>query len=334
MKYEKGKLTLLDQTKLPEIVEYFTVNTVEQVFSAIRDMKVRGAPAIGICAAYGVCIAAQEYGKDLNRLKEAAEYICSARPTAVNLTWAVERVLKAAQREGDLLHNLESEADAIMLEDEQINRSIGENLLELLPENGCIMTYCNAGALATSKYGTATSPVYLGLERGRHLKVYACETRPRLQGARLTAFELREAGADVTLICDNNAANVLKEGNVDAVITGCDRVAANGDTANKVGTFALSILANYFKVPMYIAAPTPTIDFSVKTGKDIVIENRDEREVTELCRRKIAPEGIRALNPAFDITPTGNITAFVTEKGVFRHCELDKLKQLLCGDSR
>jgi methylthioribose-1-phosphate isomerase len=325
LKYDNGNLILLDQTKLPGSVEYVTLRTAEDVSRAIKDMIVRGAPAIGVSAAYGICVAARECGGDLERLKALAAKIREARPTATNLAWAVDRMLGALKQPGDMISNLEREAQAIMDEDVSINRRIGENLLTLLPQNGCIMTHCNAGALATTKYGTALSPIYVGLEQGRRFKVYACETRPRLQGSKLTAFELHEAGVDVTVICDNNAANVLKEGNVDAVITGCDRVAANGDAANKIGTFSLSILCKHFGVPFYIAAPTPTIDFSCSTGKDIVIEYRDESEVTLGFGARTAPEGVKALNPAFDVTPAENITAIVTEKGIFDASELKQL---------
>jgi methylthioribose-1-phosphate isomerase len=321
LKYDNGSIILLDQTRLPENVEYLTLSTAEQVYHAIKEMTVRGAPAIGVCAAFGVCVAARECGGDAGKLEAMAARIRGARPTATNLSWAVDRMLGVLCRQGDMIKNLEREAQAIMDEDVAINRKIGENLLRLLPENGCIMTHCNAGALATAKYGTALSPVYVGLETGRRFKVYACETRPRLQGSKLTAFELREAGVDVTVICDNNAANILKEGNVDAVITGCDRVAANGDAANKIGTFSLSILCRYFGIPFYIAAPTPTIDFSCKSGDDIEIEYRDESEVTLGLGMRTAPEGVRALNPAFDVTPAKNITAIVTEKGVFAASE-------------
>ncbi len=325
LKYDNGRLILLDQTKLPEKAEYITVDNTKQVYDAIKNMIVRGAPAIGVCAAYGVCIAARECGGDNEKLKELAEYICSARPTATNLSWAVGRMLGVLGKDGDIVANLEEEAGSIMKEDEAINRKIGENLLSLLPENGCIMTHCNAGSLATTKYGTALSPVYLGLERGRKFKVYACETRPRLQGSKITAFELSNAGVDVTVICDNNAANVLKSGDVDAVITGCDRVAANGDAANKVGTFSLSILCKHFGIPFYIAAPTPTIDFSSETGADIEIEQRDENEVAEGFGVRTVPKGVNVLNPAFDVTPAHNITAFVTEKGIFAP---ERLKEL------
>lgn len=317
LKYDDGKLKLLDQTRLPEDIVYITACSTEQVYNAIKDMIVRGAPAIGVCAAYGICIAARESAGDIDKFKSLAAHIRSARPTATNLSWAVDRMLDVVSKGVDLLSNLESEAELIMLEDEAINKKIGENLLTLLPLNGCIMTVCNAGALATTKYGTALSPIYLGLEQGRVFKVYACETRPRLQGSKITALELKSAGVDVTVICDNNAANVLKSGAVDAVIAGCDRVVANGDTANKVGTFSLSVLCKYFGIPFYIAAPTPTIDFSTKTGEDIEIEQRDEREVTEGFGVRTAPKGVKALNPAFDVTPAKNITAIVTEKGIF-----------------
>ncbi len=328
IRYNGARLVLLDQTKLPEKVEYMTVSTLQQAYDAIRDMVVRGAPAIGVCAAFGMCLAARECKEDIEKLRESAQFMCSARPTATNLTWAVKRVMSAAGRPGNLIENMEREAFAIMKEDEDINRSIGENLLTLLPQNGCIMTHCNAGALATVKFGTALSPVYVGLERGRKFKVYACETRPRLQGSKLTALELREAGVDVTVICDNNAANVLKEGVVDAVITGCDRVAANGDAANKIGTFSLSILCKYFGVPFYIAAPTPTIDFECAAGEDIEIEQRDESEVTNGLGERTAPQGVKALNPAFDVTPAENITAIVTEKGIFKPVELNNLRDV------
>lgn len=317
MEYDGGVLTLLDQTKLPCKVEYLQISTVDQIFWAIKDMNVRGAPAIGVCAAYGMCIAARQYGEDVGKLKKMGDYICSARPTATNLSWAVNRMLDVTKYPGNIVSNLEREAAKIKLEDETINRRIGEHLLEILPQNCCIMTYCNAGALATTKYGTALSPIYVGLEQGRNFTVFACETRPRLQGARLTAFELKEAGVDVTVICDNNAANILKEGKVDAVITGCDRVAANGDAANKIGTFGLSILSRHFGIPFYIAAPTPTIDFTAKTGNDIFIEHRNEDEVTQRFGVRTVPKGVKVSNPAFDVTPAQNITAIITEKGVF-----------------
>lgn len=329
LKYNNGLITLLDQTQLPNKTEYLKLSTTRQVFDAIYNMYVRGAPAIGVCAAFGMCIAARECGKDIDKLKSQADYLCTARPTATNLSWAVNRMLSVVDKPGDICDNFDSEAKLIMQEDEAINKKIGENLLELLPQNATIMTYCNAGVLAATKYGTALSPVYVGLEQGRFFKVYACETRPRLQGSRLTAFELQQSGVDVTVICDNNAANILQQRKVDAVITGCDRVAANGDAANKIGTYGLSIIAKHFNIPFYIAAPTPTIDFTTKTGDDIIIENRHEDEVSKRFGVRTVPDGVKILNPAFDIVPGNNITAIVTQKGIFIPSELERLSEII-----
>ena len=326
LKWEAGTLVLIDQTKLPNLVEYVRINTLEGVFDAIRTMIVRGAPAIGVTAGYGMAISARaasvnNFEDFYADLKRSGEYLISARPTAVNLPWAVERMLKktvALKEEAlpDILEALEQEAIDIHREDEVINLKLGENLLSLLKEGDGVLTHCNAGALATSKYGTALSPFYLAKEKGIDIKVYADETRPRLQGATLTAFELQNAGINVTLICDNMAAVVMAQGKIDAVIVGCDRVAANGDTANKIGTFHVSILAKYFDIPMYIAAPTPTIDMGCRTGAEIPIEERDDKEITERFGVRTAPEGIKTYNPAFDVTPAKNITAIVTEKGI------------------
>lgn len=314
-RYSDGRLFILDQTKLPEKAQYMEITGAAQTAEAIKSMRVRGAPAIGICAAYGLCAEARKNGGDREKLIIAAQGLKGVRPTAKNLSWAVGRMLGALDMPGSLIENLEREAEAIRREDEEANRKIGENLLSLLPENGAIMTYCNAGALATSKYGTALSPVYLGLERGRRFKVYACETRPFLQGARITAYELNAAGADVIVICDNNAANVLRYEKIDAVITGCDRVAANGDCVNKVGTFGLSVLAKEFGIPFYVAAPASSIDMSAGCGGEIEIEMRGSEEMEFFCGRRIVPEGVKVLNPAFDMTPAENITAIVTESG-------------------
>ena len=325
IKYAKGVITLLDQTGLPGRAEYLQIDTVRQVCRAIRDMQVRGAPAIGVCAAYGMCIAARQCAGDVRALEKMGETLRCVRPTAANLSWAVGRMMAAAKRPGEMIGNMEAEADAIAQEDAQLNRRIGEHLLGLLPQDGCILTHCNAGALATSAYGTALSPIYLGLERGQRFSVIACETRPLLQGARLTAYELHAAGVPVTVICDNNAANVLRQGRVDAVITGCDRVAANGDAANKIGTFGLSVLARHFHVPFYVAAPTPTIDFTAATGDDIMIEQRDGDEVACYLGCRTVPRGVPVENPAFDVTPACNITAIITEKGVFSPEQLGRI---------
>lgn len=326
MEWKDGKLVLLNQTLLPNQIVYEEFETVESVWEAIRAMKVRGAPAIGIAAAYGLYLGVRDapdipgfYGG----LKEKADYLATARPTAVNLFWALERMVRKALAAQDLpLDNikevLEKEAILIHREDEEINRKIGENLLTLLKNGMGILTHCNAGALATSKYGTATSPLYLAKERGWDFRVFSCETRPRLQGSTLTALELQEAGIDVTLITDNMAAAVMSQGKVDAVIVGCDRLAANGDAANKIGTLGVSILAKHYGIPFYVAVPTPTIDLNTKTGNDIPIEERDPSEVTNRFGIPTAPKDIKVYNPAFDVTPHQNITAIVTEKGIIR----------------
>jgi len=326
LRYENHGLIVVDQTRLPGEIRYVTLQTAAEVARAIRDMLVRGAPAIGVAGAYGVALAARGLpdlsgGDWLAALEREGALIASARPTAVNLTWAVERMLSLARQKAalplpSLCALLEREAAAIHGEDAAINRAIGENLLFLLHDGDTILTHCNAGALATSAYGTALAPLYLAKERGMTLRAYADETRPRLQGAKLTALELQKAGVDVTLIADNMAAVVMAAGKIDAVIVGCDRVAKNGDTANKIGTFGLSILARHFGIPFYIAAPTPTIDFACPDGAHIPIEERDGREITHIGETRIAPEGIKTFNPAFDVTPAGQITAIVTERGV------------------
>ncbi|MGI6168566.1 MAG: S-methyl-5-thioribose-1-phosphate isomerase [Christensenellales bacterium] len=323
-----GSLILLDQTRLPEQKTYLTLTQPQEVFTAIRDMQVRGAPAIGVAAAYGMVLAARSLARQspadfMQGLQSAGTYLSSARPTAVNLPWAVSRMLqKAADMPGanpsQILTALESEAILIHEEDLRINKHIGEHLLSLLWDGCGVLTHCNAGALATTGYGTALSPFYLALERGIPLRIYADETRPRLQGASLTAYELHEAGADITLICDNMAAVLMQQGKIDAIITGCDRVAANGDTANKIGTFSVSVLAQHFGLPLYIAAPTPTIDLCCPSGQDIPIEQRSGDEILYIKGKQIAPAGVKTFNPSFDVTPAAHITAIVTEKGIVR----------------
>lgn len=339
LKWKEGKLFLIDQTILPNEIAYVECKTTEDVFTAIRTMIVRGAPAIGVSAGYGMVLAAKEartddFGTFMEKYEELGKYLGSSRPTAVNLMWAVERMLKKARTLGDksmeeILDILEQEAIEIHKEDIAINRSIGSNLLSLLQPGDTVLTHCNAGALATSEYGTALSVFYMAQEKGFPLKAYADETRPRLQGARLTSFELFHAGVDVTLISDNMAAVVMSQGKIDAVIVGCDRVAANGDTANKIGTYNVSILAKEFGIPMYIAAPTPTIDMDCPAGAGIPIEERDGDEIAEVNGVRIAPKGIKTYNPAFDVTPAANITAIVTEKGIARAPFTESLKELM-----
>ena len=270
-------------------------------------------------------------------LRQHGEYLSTSRPTAVNLSWAIVRMVDKAEGMqgsgvGEIVAALESEAQVIHAEDEQINRAIGENLLSLLKDGDTVLTHCNAGILATSKYGTATAPFYLAQERGMNIKVYADETRPRLQGARLTAYELFESGIDVTLICDNMAAVLMDGGKIDAVIVGCDRVAANGDTANKIGTYNVAILAKHFGIPMYIAAPTPTIDMACATGDKIPIEQRDRQEVICINGKYNAPKDVKVFNPAFDVTPNELITAIVTEKEIVRAPFGENLKKLFAMD--
>lgn len=332
-----NKLILLDQTLLPNEISYIECSTEKSVFDAIRTMIVRGAPAIGVAAAYGMVLAANEIDENdfsvfINKYESLGAHLSLSRPTAVNLHWAVNRMINCAKADEnipikDIRKKLEREAIAIHKEDVQINRTIGENLLSLLKKGDAVLTHCNAGSLATTEYGTALSVFYLAQEKNFSLKAYVDETRPRLQGARLTSFELYNAGVDVTLISDNMAAVLMSKGKIDAVIVGCDRVAANGDTANKIGTLNVSILARYFNIPMCIATPTPTIDFDCPTGESIPIEERSGEEITIVNGVRIAPKGIKTYNPSFDVTPAENITAIVTEKGIAKAPYNDSLKQ-------
>lgn len=334
---KKEKLILLDQRKLPNEIEYIEYDKVEGVFQSIKDMVVRGAPAIGVTAAYGMYFAAKNikaksYSDFSKELKNYKRYLDSSRPTAVNLSWATNRIvdnISCYDNIEEIKIHIKEEARLIHKEDIEICRKIGENLLTLLHDNMGILTHCNAGQLATSKYGTATSPMYLAKEKGWNLKIYSDETRPRLQGSTLTALELSMAGIDVTTITDNMAAMVMSENKVQAVIVGCDRIAANGDTANKIGTLGVSILAKYFKIPMYIAAPTPSIDLNTSNGMCIPIEERNIEEVTCRFGVRTVPKNVKVYNPAFDVTPHENITAIVTEKGIVYPPYDKNLKEIL-----
>ncbi|HPQ47349.1 MAG TPA: S-methyl-5-thioribose-1-phosphate isomerase [Clostridia bacterium] len=326
IKFEDGKLIILDQRKLPFEEVYLEINTIDKVYEAIADMAVRGAPAIGVTAAYGMVISALECKSDccediLARMKKDGDFLKKARPTAVNLSWAIDRMNQRAailKAKDPILFKWDILAEAIKIheEDASANRMIGENALVVLGGKRKILTHCNAGILATTSYGTATAVFYVGKERGIEFKVFADETRPRLQGARLTAYELFQNGIDVTVISDTAAAHLMSTGEIEAVITGCDRVAANGDTANKIGTLSVAIAAAYHNIPMYIACPLSTVDYSISSGKDIVIEERDSSEVEIICDKRVLPEGIKVRNPAFDVTPAELITAIITEKGV------------------
>ncbi|MBS2770611.1 S-methyl-5-thioribose-1-phosphate isomerase [Anoxybacillus rupiensis] len=317
-------LTILNQQKLPNETEYLELKDIQSVWDAIATLKVRGAPAIGITAAYGLALAAHSYQTNSledfrNLLKKDRDYLASARPTAVNLFWALDRLMASianVSSVADAKKALVHEAIRIQSDDENTCRSIGEHALSLFQEGDRILTICNAGSIATARYGTALAPLYLAKERGIRLHVYACETRPILQGARLTTWELMQAGVDVTLITDNMAAQTIKTKDITAVIVGADRIAANGDTANKIGTFGLALLAKAFNIPFYVAAPLSTIDLSTKTGADIPIEERPSEEITELAGTRIAPPGVKVYNPAFDVTPHELITAIITEKGI------------------
>jgi methylthioribose-1-phosphate isomerase len=323
--YENGRLHIIDCTKLPTELVITELKTLSQCFDAIKTLKVRGAPAIGVAAAYSLALVsnaskartADEY---LKEIKSAGDYLKTSRPTAVNLFWAIDRVTNAAFACGGdvaaLKAAVEAEAVKIQREDVEMCRKIGEYGLTLLSDGDGVLTHCNAGVLATSKYGTATAPMYLAHERGMKLKIYADETRPLLQGARMTAFELKEAGLDVTLICDNMAATVMSQGKIQKVITGADRIAANGDTANKIGTYGVAVLAKHHGIPFYIAAPTSTVDLSTTSGDKIKIEERASEEITCGFGRRTAPEGVKTYNPAFDVTPNSLIAGIITEKGI------------------
>lgn len=323
---EDGRsLIILDQTRLPGETVYLELNSREQLFEAILKLRVRGAPAIGIAAAYGYYLCALENSEreDFFRCMDDAErYLASSRPTAVNLTWALGRMRQTLKRNAllpreELLESLRLEAEAIQAEDIESNIRISENALPLIKDGMGILTHCNAGALATSCYGTALGPMLLAHERGMKIHVYADETRPLLQGARLTAYELTREGIDVTLICDNAANQVMKEGRISAVFVGCDRAARNGDAANKIGTSGLAVLAAYYRIPFYMFAPLSTVDMDTANGSGIKIEERAPEEVTELMfSRRMAPEGVSVYNPAFDVVEHELITGIVTEEGI------------------
>ena len=336
-------VVIIDQTKLPNKIELVALKTAQEIWDAVYLLKVRGAPAIGVAAAMGLYILCrqidtEDFGDFYRRLCEYKEYLDSSRPTAVNLSWALKRMAKAALKAGkeerksiaqvkEILHQ---EALKIRDEDVEVCRKIGENGLSLVKPGDGILTHCNAGKLAAIQYGTATAPIYLGQERGYHFHVFADETRPLLQGARLTAFELNASGVDVTLICDNMSASVMAKGLVQAVFVGCDRVAANGDTANKIGTSVVAAVAKYYGVPMYVCAPTSTIDMETLTGGQIKIEERPAREVTKMWYREpMAPAGIRVYNPAFDVTDHELISGIVTEYGIAAAPYTESLREIM-----
>ncbi len=323
-----GALRLLDQTLLPNEVRMLDCQSADQVFEAIRSLRVRGAPAIGVAAAYGFVLGVRDAIDDGRtefdeRLKVATEHLAASRPTAVNLFWALDRQRKVAERMSQELPQavvaaLLAEAKAIEAEDRAMCSAIGRHGGELLHNGDGVLTHCNAGALATAGDGTALAAIYAATAGGKRLRVYVDETRPLLQGARLTAWELQQRGVPVTLICDSMAATVMRQGKVQAVIVGADRIAANGDTANKIGTYSVACLAKLHGVPFYVAAPSSTFDLSLSSGEQIPIEERSPDEITRGFGRQTAPEGIDVYNPAFDVTPAELITAIITERGVIR----------------
>ncbi len=335
----KDAIIILDQTRLPNYVEYVTLRSAQEMFDAIRTLKVRGAPAIGICAGYAMyCLAQQikadSYDTFAREFKNQLQYLNASRPTAVNLSWALERMEKVVEKNkemdiAEIIRLLGDECRAIHEEDIAMCSAISEYGLSLLKDGDGVLTHCNAGPLATSRYGTALGPLLLAHERGMKLRVFADETRPLLQGARLTAFELHQAGIDVTLICDNMASIVMQNGWVQACFVGCDRVAANGDVANKIGTSGVAILAKHYGIPFYVLGPTSTIDMRCKTGKQIQIEQRDPQEIKQLFfKEPVAPEGVKCYNPAFDVTDHTLIAGIVTEKGICRPPYEESLKAL------
>lgn len=336
--FENGVLKILDQTKIPNVTEFLEITKIEDAWEAIKQLKVRGAPAIGIAAAYGLVLGIQEapetsFEEFFTVFQKQSDYLANSRPTAVNLFWALKRMKERALKEKDqpvsnIKQALTEEAHTIRLEDEEVCRAIGEHALTLLKDGMGILTHCNAGGIATARYGTALAPLYLAKEKGWDIKVFADETRPLLQGARLTAWELMQAGIDVTLITDSMAAMVMQKGWVQAIIVGCDRVAANGDVANKIGTYGVALLAKVHNIPFYVAAPTSTIDLETKTGADIPIEERDAAEITEGFGTRTAPEGVKVFNPAFDVTPHTFVTAIITEKGILMDNYQEELPKL------
>ncbi len=338
-----GHLRLIDQTKLPGQLSYLDCHDVEQVWQAIKTLSVRGAPAIGIAAAYGVCLGAAKSSAGDVRLTvsaalQAIDHLATSRPTAVNLFWALDRLshlvkhTPPTQSSSELCMRLLLEARAIQDEDREMCRAIGEHGAKLIADKATLLTHCNAGGLATAALGTALSVMFRCQEIGKQISVFVDETRPLWQGARLTAWELMQREIPATIICDSMAGHVMKSKGVQAVIVGADRITANGDAANKIGTYSLAVLAKYHRIPFYVAAPSSTFDLSLQTGAEIPIEERDAREITEPGGLRIAPEGAAAFNPAFDVTPAELITALITERGVIQPVNARNVANMLCDE--
>lgn len=326
--WDNGIIKLVDQTKLPYDLVYAECRTKEDIWHAIKIMQIRGAPAIGIASGFGVFFGmkdseATSYSEFENELERVISYLASVRPTAVNLNWALSRMKKVVEANTgkdilSLKKILFSEALKILEEDKQICRKMARFGSQFIQEGNSVLTHCNAGGLATADYGTALGVLFYAKEKSKKFHVYVDETRPVLQGARITAWELMQAEIDCTLICDNMAAGLMKDKKIDLVLVGADRIIYNGDTANKIGTYSLACLANVHNIPFYVAAPSSTFDLNIRNGNAIPIEERNSREVTHIGDKRVAPEGIKTYNPAFDVTPGSFITSFITEKGIIR----------------
>ena len=339
-----GVLEMIDQRRLPGRLEMLRCQTPGQVYDAIQTLAVRGAPAIGVAAAFGVCLALRDTAESVpleaavEKVAEAVRYLTASRPTAVNLSWALKRMEAVAQvfcgSTEQLKQRLLDEAQALRDEDRQMCDAIGRLGEPLVPEGGAVLTHCNAGALATAGIGTALAPLYVACQRGKRFTVYADETRPLLQGARLTAWELTQAGIKTTLVCDNMAAWLMRQGRIQAVFVGADRIAANGDTANKIGTLGLSILAKHYKIPFYVAAPSSTVDLSLPSGSEIPIEERKSEEITGILGSGVELPGVSVYNPAFDVTEAKHITAIILEKGIIERPNKEKIARCLRGSKK
>lgn len=329
VEWQNNKVKMIDQLKIPHNFEFVDIKTSDEMYTAIKDMIVRGAPAIGISGAHGVSLGALELANEtdvktfVEKLTKIGEYLKSSRPTAVNLAWAVDKQLEVARNSNaktvqEITEEIIQNSIKLENEDIEINQKIGDFGAEVVPEGATILTHCNAGALATVGYGTALGVVRSAFAKDKTIKVFADETRPRQQGARLTTFELVQDGIDTTLITDGMSGYFMSKGMIDFVVVGADRIAANGDTANKIGTYNLAIVAKEHDVPFYIAAPLSTIDTNIKSGEEIPIEERDHAEVTHINRERVCAEGVKIINPGFDVTPAKYISGIITEKGILR----------------
>lgn len=340
--WRNNKIKLIDQTRLPLKLHYIYIRDLKSLWQAIKTMKVRGAPVLGAAAGLGIYLGikdskAQNFSEFSQELDRITKYLASSRPTARNLFWSLERMCSVAVRNKNkpipvIKKMLFKEAQTIIEEDRIACRRIGYYGAKLLKDKDTILTICNAGILATVDYGTALGVIYRAKEEGKKIKVFSCETRPMLQGARLTLWELKQKGIDVTMACDNMAATLMRQEKINKVIAGADRIAANADTANKIGTYSLAVLARYHKIPFYIAAPKSTFDLTIRSGKYIPIEERQADEVTSLFFEKpIAPKGIKVFNPAFDVTPHNLITAIITDRGIIKPPYSRNIRRILAG---